>query len=159
MKTESAMIQERRRRQWAGSVLEVVVGVALLGILFVSLFGGMTMTTAQTRAAREELRATQVMLERLEGIRLFNWNQLVYSNTMCPSTFTTSFAPNTGSTGITYYGTMTITNALPGSGVGYSNQIRAITVSVLWTNLGFPHTRSMTTYQAQYGMQNYIFNN
>jgi type II secretory pathway pseudopilin PulG len=144
----------------AATLVEVLVGSALLGILFTSLFGGISMSTAQTRIAREDLRATQILIERLEGIRLFDWYQLVYSNNLCPATFTSSFAPgSSGGTGIVYYGTMSITNVSLNPPASYTNQLRAVIVSVVWTNGNMRHQRSMSTYQAQYGMQNYVFNN
>jgi len=148
------------KAQGAATSVEVAVGIALLGLLLISLFAGMTMSTTQTRMAREDVRATQILLERLEGIRLFDWYQLVYSNNFCPASFTASFYPSvngSASNGVTYYGTMAITNA--SLTTSYSNQLRAIIVTVAWTNSGARHQRSMTTYQAQYGMQNYIFNN
>ena len=142
----------------AGATLvEVVVGLGLLGIMATALWGGMSSTIAQTRAAREELRATQVMVERMEGIRLFNWDQLNYSNTLCPTTFTATF--DQSSSGPVYYGTMLITNVGISPAPGYSNSLRSVTVSVDWTNFGLAHHRSMMTYQAQYGMQNYVFGN
>lgn len=138
----------------------MVVGLGLVGIMATALFGGMSMALAQTRVAREELRATQIMVERMEGIRLFTWDQLNYSNTLCPTTFTTSFDPLTnGSSGLVYYGTMLITNVFLSPSPSYSNSLRSITVTLAWTNFGQAHHRSMTTYQAQYGMQNYVFGN
>ncbi len=147
---------------YASTLVEIVTGVALLALMGTALFGGMSMSVSQTRLSREELRATQIMVERMEGIRLFNWNQLLYSNSLCPSTFTTSFYPlgdSTGNTGITYYGTVVITNVNFTPAPSYSANMRAIIVGVTWTNLGAPHSRSMMTYQTQYGMQNYIFSN
>jgi len=152
----------QRAKAAATTTVEVAVGTALLGFLFMSLFAGMSMSSAQTRMAREDLRATQILLERIEGIRLFDWYQLVYSNNLCPATFTSSFYPRadgSGPTGITYYGTMVITNASLSPAASYTNQLRAVTVTVSWTNSGVRHQRSMSTYQGQYGMQNYIFNN
>lgn len=117
------------------------------------------MTLAQARIAREELRATQIMVERMEGIRLFTWDQLNYSNSLCPTDFTSGFDPSgSNSSGLVYYGTMQITNVFMNPSPSYSNSLRSITVSVDWTNFGQAHHRTMTTYQAQYGMQNYIFN-
>jgi hypothetical protein len=122
------------------------------------MFGGMSGTLMETRAGREELRATQIMVERMEGIRLFNWDQLNYSNNLCPTTFTTSF-DTANPNGLVYYGTMLITNASLSPAPSYSNSLRSITVSVDWTNYGLAHHRSMTTFQAQYGMENYVFSN
>jgi hypothetical protein len=132
--------------------------MGLFGIMATALFGGMSMTLAQGRIAREELRATQIMVERMEGIRLFTWDQLNYSNNLCPASFTNAFDPN-GSSGLTYYGTMLITNVFLNPSPSYSNSLRSITVSLDWTNFGQAHHRSMTTYQARYGMQNYVFSN
>lgn len=160
MKIPSHTDQWRRFGQLGYSLAEVTVGLGLLGLVTTSLFSGMSMTTAQTRIAQEDLRATQIMLERMEGIRLFNWDQLTNTD-LCPATFAASFYPtsdtNSEPSGITYYGTVVVTNT--SLSVSYTNQLRAITVSVAWTNFAMPHQRSMTTYQAQYGMQNYVFNN
>jgi hypothetical protein len=127
-----------------------------------SIFSAMSMSMAQTRIAREDLRATQIMVERMEGIRLFDWNQLTNS-ALCPATFTNYFYPVSDESGPTngavYYGTMTITKAAMSPAPSYTNQLLSITVAVSWTNFGIAHQRQMMTYQAQYGMQNYVFNN
>lgn len=145
-------------RKTGATLVEVLVGLGLLGIMATAMFGGMSNTIAQTRAAREELRATQIMVERMEGIRLFNWDQLNYSNTLCPTTFTTTLDPSQAG-GLVYYGTMLITNANLSPAPSYSNSLRSITVTVDWTNFGLAHHRSMMTFQSQYGMQNYVFSN
>ena len=162
MKTKLFTNQGFRHSESADTLAEVMVGVGLLGLLFASLFSGMSRCTGLTQIAREDLRATQILLDRIECIRLFNWNQLVYSNNLCPATFTSSFCPianDSGSTGFTYYGTMAITNISYGLAPSYSNQIRAIIVTLNWTNAGISRTRTMMTYQAKYGAQNYAFNN
>ena len=162
MKTRLFTDQGVCHSESADTLAEVLVGVGLLGLFFASLFSGMSRCTGLTQIAREDLRATQILLERIEGIRLFNWNQLVYSNNLCPATFTSSYCPianDSGSTGFTYYGTMVITNISDELASSYSNQIRAIIVTLNWTNAGVSHTRKMTTYQAKYGAQNYAFNN
>lgn len=161
MKIKLLKLQDSPRFQSADSMLEIMVGVGLLGMVLASLFSGISMATGMTEMARQDLRATQILLERIEGLRLFNWNQLLYSNSLCPANFTSSFYPipnSSGSTGITYYGTIVLTNVAAGPACSYSNQIRAIVVTVNWTNGGLGHTRSLTTCQSQYGAQNYAFN-
>lgn len=144
----------------AYSLAEVVVAVAILGMMLIGLFGGISYGFATTQASRENLRATQILIERLEGLRLYNWNQLVYSNWV-PPTFTSYYYPLTNageSAGILYSGTMVITNdGLPNT--SYAADLRAVIVSVNWTSAGIPRSRTLTTYVARYGMQNYIFNN
>lgn len=150
------------RTQCAYTVVEVVVSVALLGLLFVALYGGLTSGFAVTQVSRENLRATQIMLDRMEGVRLFNWNQLVYSNWI-PNTFTDWFYPLGGtnqSRGIAYTGTMVVnTSPVLNPPASYSSNMCLVTVTVNWSSGGTTRTRSMSTYVSRNGMQNYIYNN
>src|SRR5438105_11757577 len=110
MKLGSISTRQPTRGSFAYAMIEVIMGVALTGFMFVSLYGGISSGFAVTQLARENLRGTQIMLERMEGIRLYNWDQLVYSN-MIPATFTNYYYPLAGtneSKGIVYSGTMTI---------------------------------------------------
>src|SRR6266542_6587845 len=110
MNVAPATCQSSARRRLAFALSEVLVSVALMAIVFVSLYAGMSSGFAVTKLSRENLRATQIMLERLEGIRLYNWNQLCYSN-MIPPTFSSYFYPaitNGQSKGISYQGTIAI---------------------------------------------------
>ncbi len=145
----------------AYTLAEVVICVALIVIVFVGLLGGMSTGFALTQGSRENLRATQIMLEYMEGIRLYNWNQLVYSNWV-PSTFTSYYYPLAvpgESQGIPYSGTVTVTtNPVLNPTAVYSPNMAAVTVGVSWTNAGAGHTRTMTTYVARNGLQNYIYN-
>jgi len=145
----------------AYSLIEVLVAVSLLSILFVSLYGGMSSGFAITRVSRENLRATQILIERMEGIRLYNWNQLLYSNWI-PTTFTNWYYPlcsNGESPGIMYSGKMEITpNPTLTPVTTYSPRLASVTATVNWTSAGVPRTRSLTTYVAKNGIQNYIFN-
>jgi len=160
MKFKQVVRRDLRDSQLAYTLAEVVVCVALIVILFVGLLGGMSTGFAVTQGSRENLRATQIMLEYTEGIRLFNWNQLLYSNWI-PSTFTNYYYPLAApgeSQGIPYYGTITITtNPVLNPTAWYSTNMASVTVGVSWTNSGAGHTRTMTTYVARNGMQNYIY--
>jgi hypothetical protein len=151
----------RRVGQLAYTLAEVMVGSLLLGLMMLSLYAGMSMGFSITQVSRENLRATQILLDRVEGIRLFNWNQLVYSNWI-PTNFTEYYYPLTNATesrGITYKGTVAITNVSLTPAASYSTNMRAIVVGVVWTNNGVRRTRSMTSYSSRDGMQNYIYAN
>ena len=159
MKIRPAKNYSSRIMEVAFTLPEVLVGVAIVAVMFVTLYGGMTSGFAITQLARENLRGTQIMLERMEGVRLYNWNQLVYSN-MIPQYFTNYYYPlasNGQSEGIPYYGTMTISNAPLNPTASYSTNMRLISVSVLWTNGIMPRTRTMQTYVAMNGIQNYVY--
>lgn len=164
MKTSLA-IPHQRRAERAFSMIEILMGAAILGLMMVSLYGGMSSGFAVTQLARENLRGTQIMLERMEGIRLYNWNQLVYSN-MIPTSFTSYYYPlatNGEAKGVPYSGTLTITKPALSPAASYTNDMRLVTVSITWTNGYGPNkvlrNRQMQTYVGRMGMQNYIYNN
>ena len=57
-----------------------------------------------------------------------------------------------------YSGSMVVTNrSLPST--SYSSDMRAVTVTLTWTSAGVPRSRTLTTFVARNGLQNYIFNN
>ncbi len=161
MRIRLAAKKSPRWRVLAFTLVEVVVAAGILGIMFVSLYGGMSSGFAITQVSRENLRGTQILLERMEGVRLYNWDQLCYSNWI-PSTFTNYYYPLTSpgeSPGIMYVGTMTVTPPALVPAATYSNNMRLVVVTVNWVSAGVPRSRSMSTYVARDGMQNYVYNN
>ena len=76
MKTWSSLSRQPIQGKSAYTLAEVLIAVTIIAILFVSLYRGIAFCFDATRAERENLRATQVILRRMEGIRLFNWNQI-----------------------------------------------------------------------------------
>jgi type II secretory pathway pseudopilin PulG len=143
-----------KAKQAAFSLSEGLFGVAIMGIVFVSLYSGMATGFHSIRDSQENLRATQVMLEKFETIRLYNWDQI---NTpgFIPPTFTANYTPNEGSKGITYTGRVAISQ--PVMTEVYNSDMRAITVYLTWTSNGLTHDRSFTSYVGKYGIQNYIY--
>ena len=168
MKINPTLHAHSRPVQSAFSLVEVCISVAILAVMIVSLYGGMGSSFGVIQSARENLRATQIMLERVEGLRLYNWNQLVYSN-MVPTWFTNHYYPLAAageSRGCMYVGTMQI--GPPGlyPSATYSGNMRAINVKIYWTNYNgknftkkIVRSRSLTTYTSQHGIQNYVFYN
>lgn len=156
----------RRKNSAAFTLAEVCVGAVIVLIVFGSIYAGLTMSFNATQAARENLRATQVMLERLEGLRLYNWDQLVNSNWL-PSTFTAYYFPLTNlnqSPGVLYFGTVTISNVpFPDPVPNYANDLRLVTVTIYWTNVigtnKIVRTRQMQTLVGRMGLQNYVYYN
>ena len=112
------------------------------------------------RQARENQRATQVMLEKLEAVRLYNWDQVTNAG-FIPSGFTAAYDPTspTNRQGTVYYGSLSVTTPIfTGTAPNYAASIRQFNVSVSWTNIGgLAHTRSLSTYVAQNGVQNYVY--
>jgi len=142
------------------------VAMAVVGIMIVALYGGLMWCVGSVRIARENLRATQIMAEKMEVIRLLSWEQITEDNIL-PTTFTASYvsggpvARNGTNTsgGPTYYGRITIVPPLETQLLGtYTNDLRIVNVKVYWTNQGLPHFRQISSYVSRYGMQNYAVN-
>lgn len=139
----------------AFTLVEIMVAVAVIGISFAALYSGITAGVQVVRLARENLRATQVLVEKMETVRLNTWDQ-VTSGTNLPPTFTETFYPSsTNSPGITYYGTVTVTNA--GLSANYNSNLCEVIMQLRWTNCNVPRMREIHTYVARDGMQNYFW--
>lgn len=147
-----------RQRIAAFTLIEVLVGVAISAVVFVALYLGFSGGVGVIQLSRENLRATQILQDKMETIRLYNWDQIT-SNGFIPATFTAPFyATNTDSIaggGLLYYGRMTITNAPVTE--SYSNDLRMAIVQIVWTNGAVIRRREMRTFVSRYGMQNYIY--
>ncbi len=150
----------------AYTLVEVIVSVLVLALMLISLYGGFSTGFAVVQLARENLRATQIMMQKMETIRLLKWSQLLDTNNFLPPAFQTYYDPtstNTQSYGAIYVGFVT-TNAVTGVANDYAANMRAVTVTIYWTN--YPRgitntpivrTRQMQTFVARYGMQNYVY--
>lgn len=132
--------------------------MGIIGVLAVALYAGMTSATFSVRLARENLRATEVMLEKMECLRLFTWDQLT-NTAYLPTNFTAYYydagATNGVGSGITYRGTVALA-AFPMADRNYSNDMRQVTISLNWRSGGVERTRTLRTYCARYGIQNYV---
>ena len=140
----------------AFSLVEVMVGTAIIAIFFISFFATLGNGFSIVKASRENLRATQIMLNRLEGIRLYTWDNL---GTVPTANITEYYAPNSANNqGAAYTVTMSIAGTTITPTSTYSaNSLKKVTVNVAWTSGGKSHTRSLSTYVSKFGMQNYIF--
>jgi type II secretory pathway pseudopilin PulG len=135
---------------------ESLIGVVIMGMVFVALYAGMATGFQSVRASRENLRATQILLEKFETIRLYNWDQIT-TNGFLPPTFTNRYAPSQSSKGVDYIGTLTITtNMPPGMTEPYIEDMRMVTIRLQWGSSGIPRSRTFTNFVSKYGLQHYI---
>lgn len=146
-----------RRFTAAFSLIEVLIAMGIVGFLFLALYGAFSSGFSMIQLARENLRATQVLMEKMETIRVYNWDQVTSTNFLPPA-FTNFYYPaaatNT-SKGVAYVGAISLTPAPVAS--AYSNDMRQLTVQVTWTSGGQQRTRTMTTFVSKHGIQNYRF--
>lgn len=162
----------RRIGSRAFTLIEVVVATAIVGIFFVALYAGITQGFTIMANTRENVRATQILLDRMEELRLYSWDQIKSNggtNSYVPATFTESFYPastnqsqstfqsgSTNSSGdFTFYGTIVITNA--GLSASYNTNMRRVIVTLNWTNGTTVRQQRMSTLVSQYGLQKYIY--
>lgn len=147
----------QRVGQRAFSLIEVMVSVLVVMIMFASLYLGFAQGFGVVQLARENLRATQIMEEKTETLRLYTWDQ-INSNGFIPTNFVAPFyavGPQTNQ-GFQFYGTMTITKS-PLEEEAYADDLRMVIVDVVWTNGNAPRHRRMETFVARQGLQGYIY--
>jgi len=132
------------------------MAVALLGIMASGILGSFRYGFFTLQLLRENQRATQILLEKVETLRLYSWDQ-VNSNGFIPATFTDVYDPQgtTGTKGTSYTGTLAIANCPLGN--SYASNLRQLTVTLRWTTGTVPHTRTLSTYIAKDGIQNYVY--
>src|SRR5438093_3646066 len=118
-------------RHRAFTLVEVMLAVVIVGVEFVSLYVAISQGFAVVQSARENLRATQIMQEQVEIIRVLDWDKI--TTTPSPWNFNASFYPAGGTNqGLTYSGRIAFTDApVP---AGYSADMRLVVVSLTWTN-------------------------
>ena len=150
------LFQTRSHGEKGFTLVESLVASALTGIVFVTLYAGMTSGFKSILVSRENLRATQILQEKFETIRLFNWDQ-INSNGFIPATFAVALYPDSAgqSNAQMYQGSISISNSFFTE--IYSNDILLVTVQLSWTNGSMNHTRQMSSFVARYGLQNYIY--
>ena len=155
MRIKAVLSTSLRRRVAAFSLVETTLSMAVIGTTVAALLSGITTGTFSMRMARENLRATQIMLEKVETIRLYSWDQITTAGFM-PTNFTATYDPQGGTNvGLTYNGTMTITPAPITS--SYSNDLRKVTVHLAWQTGNVPRSRDFSSYVARNGIESYIY--
>jgi Tfp pilus assembly protein PilV len=140
-----------------------MVSVFLIAVSMAGLYLGLGQGYTFTQENGQNMRATQIIGEKMETIRLYTWDQ-VTNGGFIPTSFTNYFYPNgdsNGRVGIAFVGTLTVTNS--GLSESYADDVRKVTVSVSWhsasnlTTSAASHQLQATTLVARYGMQNYVY--
>lgn len=153
------IIGRSNRRGAAFTMADVAVSVFVLG----TIGGGFCLALSSgflvLQTTREDLRATQILMQKIEAIRLCTWSELTNFS------FQESYDPLSGGTnqsGAVYFGSVSIgpATSIPNT-ASYAPNMCQATVNLNWTNYNhttaIPHSRSMQTQVARYGLQNYIW--
>jgi len=162
MKTNQQTCGDSRVAPSAFTITEVLVAVIIVSIVFVSLYTAFSCGFASIKLAREDLRATQIMLKRMESVRLYTWSQIQDPDYFPTNTFSEYYDPagqtNGSGGGIPYTVTVSRTpNPSFTPSAAYSPNLRLITVRVSWASGNVRRQREMCTYVTRYGIQNYVY--
>ena len=159
MKTNTILSRTKSGSRAGFTLAEALIATAVVGISFISLYSGLVQGDKIISASQQNLRASQIMAQQTETLRLYTWSQLT-NNGYIPTSSSYSFYPanmtnQSQGIGITYNETLTITNS--GLTEGYNSDIMQVIVTVTWSSDSGQHQRQMTTFVSHYGMQNYIY--
>lgn len=146
------------RRDSGFTLIEVIACIAILGIAFAALLTGLAWNVSTIKFARETVRATQIMEDRLDTFRLYSWDQITTPG-FITNQFYAPFCPSNAlspeALGITYTGRITIVTA-PLSET-YSTNMLSITIDLDWPSSPEVRHAQMSTFVSKYGMQGYVY--
>ena len=150
-----------RRASASGfTLMETVVAMLTAGVMLPGLFTGLAYAFTSVQGTRDDLRATQILVQRMEAIRLAPYKTL-QDPVAYPATSTEYYSPclqASGKGGTAYTITYSWTNGptiLPPS---YRTNMMLVTVNASWKSGNVPRSRSMQSYVARYGIQRYVSN-
>ena len=143
----------RLRRQSAFTTIEVLVASVLLALVASSLYSGITFGVGLIQTTRERLRGSQVLQEKLETLRLYNWSQ-INDHSFMPRAFTASLNPTGGAP--FYQGSIAIT-APSFTNEAYKSDMAQVNMKLSWKSLGVTNTLNLQTLVSRHGIQNYSF--
>jgi type II secretory pathway pseudopilin PulG len=133
--------------------MEVLVAMGILGVVFVGIYTAIATNIALVQLCRENETAIQLLTEKLETIRLYNWGQITATG-FIPPTFTVALNPGDPTSPPYYSGTVTITT-VPGSET-YAQDLRLVTVKLNWVSNRRVQSRTLQTLVSKDGLQSYI---
>ena len=163
MKLPCQNLSPARAGERGFSLIEALFAMLMAGIMFTALYAGLHGGFRIIKMARENTRATQIMIEQMETCRLFRWEKLTnvggFLNT---NALIVPYYPldgtNAGSLMFTSYVTLEPVSLGGYPAPAYSSDMRKLTVRVDWEALGGSNrTRSMSTYVSRNGLQNYVW--
>jgi len=139
-------------RQRGTALLEILIAGGILSMCVISLYSAYSFGFGVMRLSQENVRADQILLQKMETLRVYPWSQTAPAGGIIPTNFPAQFTTSPTAGGVVYTGSIVVTDHPVGE--SYSNTLRQVTVNLSWTSGGVPRSRSMTTFISQNGIQN-----
>src|SRR5215471_16247669 len=92
----------------AYTLAEVLISMFVVALMLTSLYAGFSSGFALVKLARENLRATQILVQKTEAVRIFSWSKVIDSAYL-PPTFIDYYNPsgtNNNTYGALYQGSV-----------------------------------------------------
>jgi prepilin-type N-terminal cleavage/methylation domain-containing protein len=138
------------------TLVEVMVASAILGIGLAAAYATLSQGFNIVSMAREQRRATQILLQTTETLRLYTWDQ-IHTPGFMPTQFIAPYAPdNSTNSGMNYTVGLTV-SPFPTSTEQYHDNICQVLVTVDWSSHASTRHREITTFVTRYGLQNCIY--
>jgi prepilin-type N-terminal cleavage/methylation domain-containing protein len=150
-----------RARRSGFTLVETMIAMMVAAIWLSAHFLAFASGYALMSVTREDLRASQIMLQRMESVRLAGYTQLSDTNKY-PTSVTQYYdesAGTNGNRGVAYTVTHEIATGLGSLPPTYRSNVTEVTVGVSWQSGAKLRSRSMKTYVARYGIQSYVSGN
>jgi len=144
------------------TLIEVVMATGILGIVAGAIIGTFNYGFFVVQSVRENQRATQILMEKVETIRLYSWTQISpeMSPGFIPSYFSEVYDPQAAGehgSGVRYNGLIRVDPVPFTTSSGYSTNMKQVSITLLWNSQGSTHVRRASTFVAKDGVQNYVY--
>jgi len=156
--TRSNRAAAGRKSIKAFTLMDALFAVLISGMMFTSMYAGLAFGFKTIKMARENTRATQIMLEHMEICRLYKWQDFTNTSGFLNTNPFTVYYYAVGNTNNSLQYTAQISVASCPIGTSYASEMRKLSIRLDWSALGNTNrTRIMTTYIARNGLQNYVW--
>jgi hypothetical protein len=148
----------KRGSQQAFTLMDALFAILISGMMFTAMYAGLAFGFKTIKMARENTRATQIMLEHMEICRLYKWQDLTNTSTFLNTNPFTVYYYSVGATNTSLQYTARVSLASCPIMASYAGDMRKLTIRLDWGALGTTNrTRIMSTYVARNGLQNYVW--
>jgi hypothetical protein len=141
------------------TLVDALFAIAVSGVMFLALYAGLAFGFRIIKMTRENVRATQIMLEKMETIRLYTWTQINSNGFLPTNKFVVPYySVGPTNTSLMYTGQVFVLPCSIIPSPSYAADMKKITIRLDWSPMGSTNrTRTMSTYVTRNGMQSYVY--